>query len=115
MLERSQARGLTYRQGGYNLTSISKSALAVTRTLIGEKPERLQEAKATEAGVETVQMVAMHQAKYWPSIFIKDPSKGLATIGSLEKTLIPVIDNFAKTGADRMHGTICLEGQDFLR
>ncbi|KAL6720241.1 Histone deacetylase hda1 [Lecanora helva] len=77
-------------EGGYNLTSISKSALAVTRTLIGEKPERLSETKATEAGIDTVQMVAMHQSKYWPSLYPKDVSK----------------DVFAKSGACRMHDVI---------
>ncbi len=32
--------------------------------------------KATDTGVDTVQMVAMHQSKYWPGLFPKDMSKG---------------------------------------
>ena len=63
-------------QGGYNLTSISKSALAVTRTLIGEKPDRILDTKATDVGIDTVQMVAMHHSKYWPSLYPKDVSRG---------------------------------------
>ena len=66
---------LTY-QGGYNLTSISKSALAVTRTLIGEMPDRIRDTKATETGIETVQMVAMYQSRFWPSLYPKDAHQG---------------------------------------
>jgi len=38
------------------------------------------EIKATDAGVETVQMVAMHQSKYWPKTFPKDVPQGLSEI-----------------------------------
>ena len=59
------------------MTSISKSALAVTRTLIGEQPDRIEEPKAaTVTGIETVQMVAMLQSRYWPSLFPKDVAQG---------------------------------------
>ena len=67
---------LTTCKGGYNLTSISKSALAVTRTLIGEMPERIRDSKATEIGIETVQLVAMYQSRFWPSLYPKDAHQG---------------------------------------
>ncbi|TPX23802.1 Histone deacetylase hda1 [Coccidioides immitis] len=41
-------------EGGYNFRSISKSALAVTRTLMGEPPDRLIGAGASQAGVSTL-------------------------------------------------------------
>lgn len=67
---------LTNHKGGYNLTSISKSALAVTRTLTGEIPDRIPSLKATEAGIETVQMVAQWQSRFWPCLYPKDAHQG---------------------------------------
>ncbi|KAL8717853.1 MAG: hypothetical protein Q9225_004939 [Loekoesia sp. 1 TL-2023] len=43
-------------EGGYNLGSISKSALAVTRTLLGEPPDRIIETTPTKSGAATVDM-----------------------------------------------------------
>ncbi|MCJ1402325.1 Histone deacetylase hda1 [Xylographa trunciseda] len=50
-------------EGGYNLRSISKSALAVTKTLMGEPPERIAETAATRIGVETVHVIRAYQSK----------------------------------------------------
>ena len=63
-------------EGGYNLKAISKSSLAVTRVLMGEPPDRLEETRPTPDGLKTVQMVAMLQSKYWPSLEPKDLTKG---------------------------------------
>ncbi|KAL8693098.1 MAG: hypothetical protein Q9218_002022, partial [Villophora microphyllina] len=52
-------------EGGYNLASISKSALAVTRTLIGEPPDRLDETRPTKSGAATVDMVRSYQRRFW--------------------------------------------------
>jgi histone deacetylase 6 len=59
-------------EGGYDLKAISKSALAVTKTLMGEPPDRIPgysdndpDAKASRLGVATVSMVKRHQAAYW--------------------------------------------------
>ena len=59
-------------EGGYNLRAISKSALAVTRVLMGEPPDRLPETKPTPSGLSTVRMVATYQSKYWKSLGPKD-------------------------------------------
>ena len=75
---------LTSFQGGYNLTSISKSALAVTRTLIGEEPDRLPPALPTDNGVETVQMVARYQSVHWPCLSPKDVHEGICCPNSLQ-------------------------------
>jgi len=50
--------------------------VAVTRTLVGEIPDRMPNMVATETGIETVQMVAMYQSRFWPSIYPKDAGQG---------------------------------------
>ncbi|KAL8834659.1 MAG: hypothetical protein Q9170_003661 [Blastenia crenularia] len=55
-------------EGGYNLSSISKSALAVTRTLMGEPPDRIEETKPTKSGAATVDMVCLYQSRFWPCL-----------------------------------------------
>jgi len=64
-------------EGGYNLRSIAVSALAVTRTLMGEQPERLQSSQPSPAGVDTVQLVLRQQSKFWPCLHPKDPAQKL--------------------------------------
>ncbi|KAL2366192.1 hypothetical protein RJZ56_000840 [Blastomyces dermatitidis] len=60
-------------EGGYNFRSISKSALAVTRTLMGEPPDRLHAPSASRAAVHTVKRVAMIQSAYWKCMYPKGP------------------------------------------
>lgn len=60
-------------EGGYNFQAISKSALAVTRTLMGEPPDRLEVTRATEKAVETVEQVRQIQSKYWTCLRPKAP------------------------------------------
>ncbi|KAH7927131.1 Arginase/deacetylase [Leucogyrophana mollusca] len=55
-------------EGGYNLDSISKSALAVVEVLLGSPPPELPPQQVMEAGTETVWQVAMEQSKYWKSV-----------------------------------------------
>ncbi|KAI4242663.1 MAG: hypothetical protein L6R40_003884 [Gallowayella cf. fulva] len=55
-------------EGGYNLASISKSALAVTRTLLGEPPDRIEVTKPTKSGAATVDMVRVYQCRFWPCL-----------------------------------------------
>ncbi|KAL2041750.1 hypothetical protein N7G274_005534 [Stereocaulon virgatum] len=86
----AQGKLVVCLEGGYNLTSISKSALAVTRTLIGELPDRLPSVKPTATGVETVEMVALYQSRFWPCLYPKDMTE----------------DTFDKDGADPMNEVI---------
>lgn len=65
-------------EGGYNLRSIAISALAVTRTLMGVQPGRLQSTRPTPAGVDSVQMVRQAQCRYWPCLFPADISEALS-------------------------------------
>ncbi|KAF8897049.1 histone deacetylase complex protein [Gymnopilus junonius] len=55
-------------EGGYNLNSISISALAVARVLVGQPPDELPPLRANEAATETVWQVAREQSKYWKSV-----------------------------------------------
>lgn len=59
---------LMWTKGGYNLASISKSALAVTRTLLGEPPDRIEVTKPTKSGAATVDMVRVYQCRFWPCL-----------------------------------------------
>lgn len=62
-------------EGGYNLRSIAVSALAVTRTLMGEPPDRIVHAEPTKSGVDTVQRVLRTQSKLWPCLHPKYPAE----------------------------------------
>lgn len=64
-------------EGGYNLRSIAVSALAVTRTLMGEPPERLQSTQPSPIGVDTVKQVIQQQSYYWPCLYPKNPAARL--------------------------------------
>ncbi|KAG6903029.1 hypothetical protein C0995_007462 [Termitomyces sp. Mi166 len=69
-------------EGGYNLDSISRSALAVTSVLLGEAPQLLPPMVAGEEATETVFLVAREQSKYWKSVNPKacEPREGLEEI-----------------------------------
>ncbi|KAJ5754281.1 Histone deacetylase clr3 [Penicillium manginii] len=64
-------------EGGYNFRSISKSALAVTRVLMGEPPDRLTGTQPSESAIKTVRQVMSIQAPYWRCMFPK-PTKHAA-------------------------------------
>lgn len=55
-------------QGGYNLNATMKSALAVTKVILGEAPDPLPPMHASETATETVYLVAKEQSKYWKNI-----------------------------------------------
>ncbi|EJD05919.1 histone deacetylase clr3 [Fomitiporia mediterranea MF3/22] len=55
-------------EGGYNVESISNSALAVTRVLLGDAPPELKPVVANEAATETVWLVAKRQHRYWQNL-----------------------------------------------
>lgn len=55
-------------EGGYNLDSIAKSALAVTKVLIGEIPGRLKTRVPQKSAVQVISEVVKEQSKYWECI-----------------------------------------------
>lgn len=65
-------------EGGYNLRSIARSALAVTRVLMLEPPDRLDEddlPAPRESAVLTVQQVKRQHSKYWKCLYPKHLDK----------------------------------------
>ncbi|KAL2462854.1 Histone deacetylase 15 [Forsythia ovata] len=60
---------LVILEGGYNLRSISSSATAVIKVLLGESPQcNLDHIVPTKAGLRTVLEVLKIQKKYWPAL-----------------------------------------------
>ncbi|KAI0317227.1 histone deacetylase complex protein [Amylostereum chailletii] len=58
-------------EGGYNVDALSRSALTVGRTLLGEAPPEMGPLVASEIGTETVFLVAKEQSRYWKSIDVR--------------------------------------------
>ncbi|KAF0462341.1 histone deacetylase clr3 [Gigaspora margarita] len=52
-------------EGGYNLDSISNSALACVKVLLGEHPAKLGPIKPSQECVETIYQVIRVQSRYW--------------------------------------------------
>ncbi|XP_024027272.1 histone deacetylase 15 [Morus notabilis] len=60
---------LVILEGGYNLRSISSSATAVIKVLLGESPEcELQNVLPSKSGLQTVLEVVKIQMNYWPTL-----------------------------------------------
>ena len=64
-------------EGGYNFRAISRSALAVTRTLMGEPPDRLEVTSATDSAVKVCKEVMSVQSRYWKCMYPKAPVSGI--------------------------------------
>jgi len=73
-------------EGGYNLDSISNSALAVTRVLLGQAPDELPPMVASEEATEAVWLVAREHSKYWKTIDVKacEPREGQLNFAGLQ-------------------------------
>jgi histone deacetylase 6 len=65
-------------EGGYNLDSIARSATAVTRTLMGQPPDRLEQTNPSISGVNDIKEVLRQQSKFWANLYPKDLSARLA-------------------------------------
>ncbi len=55
-------------EGGYNLKAISKSALAVAKTLMGEPPERMPLPPLNKEAAHTIDNVIRIQSRFWESM-----------------------------------------------
>ncbi|PKI85773.1 Hda1p [Malassezia vespertilionis] len=71
-------------EGGYNLTSISNSALAVAQTLLGEAPPMLAPQVCSSAAASTVETVIRVQAPYWDCLAATLPYMPCAPPKALE-------------------------------
>ncbi|KAI9655211.1 MAG: Histone deacetylase hda1 [Alyxoria varia] len=59
-------------EGGYNLQATAKSFMSMTRTIMGEPPERMGDMTPSASAVTTVQKVIQTQAKFWKCLYPKD-------------------------------------------
>ncbi|KAG7449601.1 histone deacetylase clr3 [Guyanagaster necrorhizus] len=55
-------------EGGYNVEAGARSALAVTKVIVGEPPDELPPMTASEQAAEAVWLVAKEQSKYWRNV-----------------------------------------------
>lgn len=55
-------------EGGYNVESISKSALECVKVLLGETPPPLPSLAAQPAAVQVLHLVAQEQSRHWDCI-----------------------------------------------
>ncbi|ODQ63543.1 putative catalytic subunit of a class II histone deacetylase complex [Nadsonia fulvescens var. elongata DSM 6958] len=69
-------------EGGYNLDSIAKSALAVTKILLGDAPGRISNTLPKSETIKTVRDIIKIQSRYWKSLL---PGYGSINMG--ENTL----------------------------
>ncbi|PSN68434.1 putative histone deacetylase [Corynespora cassiicola Philippines] len=71
-------------EGGYNLRSIARSALAVTKTLMLQPPDRLAEdiGPPKASAVRTINQVKREQSKYWRDLFPKHLDKSDPLFGT---------------------------------
>jgi histone deacetylase 6 len=81
-------------EGGYNLRSIARSALAVTRTLMGEPPDRLVDSEPTKNGIDTTHLVIREQSRFWKRVFpvdrtaiLKNRVGGIPTVDRLDNVV----------------------------
>lgn len=72
LMSLAQGKVVVCLEGGYNLRSIAKSALAVTRTLMGEPPDRIANLTPTKPGIDTVHMVVRQQSHFWRHMYPPD-------------------------------------------
>ncbi|KAG8979355.1 Histone deacetylase hda1 [Tulasnella sp. 425] len=85
-------------EGGYNLNSISSSALAVAEVLLGNPPPMISELTASEIATETIWQVSRVQSHYWSSI---DP-KQCEPKDTFEEDAIGIPDLFKAHRLDLM-------------
>lgn len=72
-------------QGGYNLHSISVSALAVTRTLMGEPPDRVEDGEISAIAGADVKKVKQEQSSHWSCMRDEKVGFGAVTEGAGER------------------------------
>ena len=94
-------------EGGYHLPAISRSALAVAKTLMGEPPERMQIPPLNHKAAEVLNQVKNYQAPYWecmrPGVV---PAQELVNTGALR--LHDVLRGYQKKILNTKHKMVSL-------
>lgn len=70
-------------EGGYNLDSISKSALGVAKVLVGEPPENTVKSQPQLETLEVIDEVIKIQSKYWNCLKPGNPNNSLDDVYDL--------------------------------
>jgi hypothetical protein len=82
------------QKGGYNLTAIASSALAVTRVLLGEAPPRIKVLNVMAVATQTIWEVARVQKQYWDILDVPacEPAQGGISLISIDVLLIGYVN-----------------------
>ncbi|KAF3203463.1 Histone deacetylase hda1 [Orbilia oligospora] len=91
-------------EGGYNLNSISNSALAVARTLMGEPPEPLHDVHASPKVAEVVNQVIIQQSQYWKCMEYKSINNRLSANKIKARRLHDIIRQYQARALFDNHG-----------
>lgn len=92
-------------EGGYNLKSISASAVAVGKILLGETPKRIGNLMASHTAAETVDKVIKTQAPHWGCF--RHVSYRLPCIVDRLKLNVTSLDGMYSLGLVGYEGLIC--------
>ncbi|KAK6360769.1 Histone deacetylase hda1 [Orbilia blumenaviensis] len=91
-------------EGGYNLNSISNSALAVAKTLMGEPPEPLHDVHASPKVVEVINQVIIEQSRYWKCMEYRSINNRLSADKIKARRLHDIIRQYQARALFDTHG-----------
>ena len=94
-------------QGGYNLESISNSALAVAKVLLGDPLPPLSPLSPSEAALKTVWEVGMVQSRYWKCMGPRIPVPRKGRLKFLEAGSRADVWNIETSLGQRSHWMVC--------
>lgn len=77
LMQLAKGKLVSCLEGGYNLDSIAKSALSMTRVMMGEPPDRMLDLQPSGSGVKDIQKVIRTQARFWKCMYPKDRATSL--------------------------------------
>lgn len=73
LMQLAKGKVVACLEGGYNLVSTAKSFAAMTRTLMGEPPERIGENLVpTPSAIDDLKMVVRTQSQFWKCMYPKN-------------------------------------------
>lgn len=70
-------------EGGYNFHAIARSALAVTKVLMGEPPDRMGATGPSEEARRAIKEVKEVQSRYWRCLWPRGEIAGQRTIAMI--------------------------------
>ncbi|KAF2688822.1 hypothetical protein K458DRAFT_384988 [Lentithecium fluviatile CBS 122367] len=90
-------------EGGYNLRSIARSALAVTRTLMLQPPDRLPpDLEPAESAVRVIEQVKRKHSRYWKCLYPKQVDSSGPSFAAT-KRLHKIIEEWNRQSMSEAH------------